>query len=102
MPRWPLILVFVSSLLVGCSSAPKDVAQAWSRYRRVKIGMSQERVRSLIGEPPTYSTGWACPYDLWRVGDDPPENHYWAGLVVVYDFDRNARAITNRDSLQRS
>ncbi len=79
-------IFFVAMLAAGCASPPKPVAQAWSRYRAVKVGMTWQQVQALLGPPKPAQPIVGGPYhENWTTGDLSRWDRYGAWLMVYYD-----------------
>ncbi len=53
------------------------------KFRNIQKGMSEENVRSLLGEPLSKDTHQNDGYrEIWRYTDGPPDSNYWSRAVV--------------------
>jgi len=77
-------------LLAGCASPPKEVAEAWRKYRAAKLGMTRNEIHALVGGSPHVSVKY---YDWWLTSE-PGELGYLAALHVNYDQDGRATNVS--------
>lgn len=77
-------------LLAGCSSPPKEIADAWRNYRAVEYGMTRHEIHALIGREPNVRVKY---YDWWLTQERTYPG-YAAALSVMYDQDGRATNVS--------
>ncbi len=81
-----LIVFFLLLPLLSCSSAPKEVTDAWRKFKAVKVGMTREEVLELVGAPGQYSTNApGSTSEFWLEGQAVA---YSAVLAISYNDGR--------------